>query len=159
MNAKMKDRIPKLIIKAEEIEANWNLKQEEQMFTCQSCGSMIFYIKKILGVVAEESLFQIVGWRGKRNYQIREVGINLFCAECGKTNEYYHTFQYDKDAVVCNYDDIDGEEVNEIEFCLRQFNEKGKFTPLFKTGEAKLLKEKLEEYEKKHPIKLNKKKK
>jgi len=152
-----KERIPKLIIKPDEIEMNWNLKQEEQMFTCQSCGSMIFYVKKILGVIAEETDYQIYGWRGKRNYRIIEIGIDIFCSECGEHNEWYHTFRYDKDQVVCEYDDIGGEETGEIEFCLRQFNEKGKFTPLFKTGEARLLKEKLLEYEKKHPIKINKK--
>jgi len=152
-----KIRIPKLIIRADQIESNWGLRQEEQITTCQYCGGMIFYVKKILGVVAEEGC-QILGWRSERNYQIREIGLTIFCAECGAHSENYHTFQYSKDAVVCTYEDIDGEEKEAIDFCLRQFNEKGDFIPPINTIELKLLKEKLKNYEKKHPLKLKKKK-
>lgn len=150
-----KKRIPKLIITADQIEEGWGLRQEEQMTTCQSCGGMIFYVKKILGVIAEEMDFGVIGWRSKRNYRFTEIGLDIFCAECGDHHEYYHSFQYDKDAVVCEYTDLDGEEQGAIELCLRQFNEKGDFTPLYKTGEVTLLKDKLKAYELKHPIKLN----
>ena len=153
-----KKRIPKLIIVADEIKSDsgWGLKQEEQMFTCQDCGGMIFYVKKILGVVAEELDIGIMGWRCDRNYSIREIGIDVYCAECGSCLEYYHSFSYDKESVVCEYKDIEGEEICEIEYCLRQFNEKGDFKSSFKSGESRLLKEKLLNYEKKHPVKVKK---
>ena len=154
-----KNRIPKLIITADQIESNWGLRQEEQITTCQYCGGMIFYVEKILGVTAEENDYKIMGWRSKRNYSLTEIGLDIFCAECGKHSEGYHTFQYDKDAVVCAYDDIDGEEKEAIDFCLRQFNEKGDFTPPYHTAELKVLKKKLMDYEKKHPIKKEKAKK
>ena len=151
-----KRRIPKLIIVADEIEGNrWGLKQEEQMFTCQDCGSMIFYVKKILGVVAEELDYAIMGWRSNRHYSIREIGIEIYCAECGTSSEYYNHFSYDKDSIICEHKDIDGEEIAEIEYCLRQFNEKGDFKPSYNFNEARILKEKLFSYEKKHPLKVD----
>ena len=152
-----KRRIPKLIIVADEIKGNtWSLKQEEQMYTCQDCGSMIFYVKKILGVVVEELDIGIMGWRSNRHYSIREIGLNTYCAECGTFSDCYHTFLYDKGSVICEYEDIGGEGVAEIAYCLRQFNEKGDFKSSFNFGETKVLKEKLLEYEKKHPLKINK---
>jgi len=161
-NKKMdnKQRIPKLIVRADQIEGSgcFGLTHEEEMYKCYDCGGMIFYVKKILGIVAEESDFQIMGYRSKRRYSICPIGFNIYCSECSCFREDFSSFQYDKDAVVCSYDDIDGEEIAEIEFCLRQFNEKGNFTPLFATGESRVLKEKLMEYEKEHPIKVEKKK-
>lgn len=152
-----KKRIPELVILPSEISGGtWGLKLEENMFTCTDCSSMIFYVKKIYGVIAENLEYSIIGWRSERHYQITEIGINLYCAKCGESREVFHNFCWDKDQVVCEYDDLDGEEMIDIEYCLRQFNERGDFTPRFKTGEAKLLKEKLIEYEKKHPVKLKK---
>ena len=154
-----KKRIPELVIIPDQIKGStfWGLKLEENMFTCQDCGSMIVYVQKILGVTANDLDYSIVGWRSMRDYRISEIGINLYCAKCGESIELYHNFCWQKDQVVCEYDALEGEEMVDIEYCLRQFNEKGDFVPRFKTGETKLLKEKLVEYEKKHPLKkLNK---
>lgn len=161
VNKMNKKRIPKLIIVADDIESDsmWSLRQEEQSCTCQDCGGMIFYIRKVWGVVAEDLDIGIMGWRGKRHYSLNELGINIYCAECGSSSEYYHSFSYDKDLVVCEHKDLDGEEMAEINYCLRQFNEKGDFKSSFNSSEVRLLKEKLLEYEKKHPFKIDKIKK
>ena len=153
-----KKRIPELVIIPDQINGStWGLKLEENMFTCQDCGSMLVYVKKMLGVVAQDLDYGIVGWRSMRDYRVSEIGINLYCAKCGESIELFHKFVWHKDQVVCEYDDLEGEEMVDIEYCLRQYNEKGKFTPRYNNYEAKVLREKLAEYEKKHPIKLNKK--
>ena len=160
---KIQERMPKLVIKPDEIDGPdaFGLNLNDNTVTCLDCGSHLFYIKEDLGVVAEESDYGIWGNRPNKNnrtYRVREVGLSIFCAECGAFNEIYHSFCYDKDTIVCSWDELGGAEKVEVEYCLNQFNQKGDFTPQWKTAETNVLKEKLIEYEQKHPIKLEKKK-
>lgn len=150
---KAKDRIPKLVILPGEISDNtgFALNLNEDTVTCNDCGSHLFYIKIEWGVVVEEHDYGILGNRSKRIYALREVGFALYCAECGQFEESYWKWFYPEDKVICTWDEINGAEKSEIEYCLRQFDQKGDFTPQYKCAEVNLLKEKLKEYEKKHP--------
>lgn len=158
---KFQERIPKLVIKPGEIEdsSHWALSLNDNTTTCGGCGSHLFYIKQELGVVAEENDFGIWGNRSNktnRTYCVREIGLTLYCAECGEYEETYHNFCYDKDTMVCTWDELSAVEKVEIEYCLYQWNQKGDFKPQWKCVEANYLKKKLKEYEKKHPLKLEK---
>ena len=160
---KIQERMPKLVIKPDEIDGPdaFGLNLNDNTVTCLDCGSHLFYIKEDLGVVAEESDYGIWGNRPNKNnrtYRVREVGLSIFCAECGAFNEIYHSFCYDKDTIVCSWDELGGAEKVEVEYCLHQWDQKGDFTPQWKSTETNVLKEKLIEYEQKHPIKLEKKK-
>jgi len=158
---KTQTRMPKLVIKPDEIEDKnyWALNLNENTTTCRDCGSHLFYIKEDLGVVVEENDYMVMHNRSEKAYAIRPIGLTLFCAECGAVGELYHSFCYDEDKVVCSWDELGSVEKVEIEYCLNQFNQKGDFTPQWKCSEANFLKQKLREYEKLHPLKLEKKRK
>ena len=146
-----KKRIIKSIILPSELEkAKWSYTLDEDIHKCDDCGSMIFYIKKRMGVVLEDHGIQIVNNLDTSYYSLREIGLVLYCAECGGYHEDYFTFQYDKDNVVCDMEDLDYSEMNEVQYFLGQWNQKKDYTSLYKTPETNLLKEKLMEFEKKH---------
>ncbi len=153
-------RIPKIVIKPDEIESNdcFGLNLNENTITCSDCGSHLFYIKKELGVVAEEHDYGIWNNRSNRIHCVRTVGVIIYCAECGAFNEHYRNFCFDKDNLICTWDELGGCGVVEIKHCLHQWDQKGDFKPQWKCSEVITLKEKLKEYEKKHPIKNEKKK-
>jgi len=155
---KIQTRIPKLVIKPDEIDDNnhWALNLNENTTTCNDCGSHLFYIKEELGVVAEENDYMVINNRSEKTYDVRVIGLTLYCAECGAVGELYYNFCYDEDKVVCSWDELGGSEKIEIGYCLNQWNQKGDFKPQWKCGEVVYLKEKLKEYEKKHPLKLDK---
>lgn len=160
---KFQERIPKLVIKPDEIDGPdcFGFNLNDNTTTCRDCGSHLFYIKKELGVIAEESDYGIMGNRSNENnrtYRISEIGLVLYCAECGEFEENYTNFCYDKDTIVCSWDELGGSEVVEIEYCLHQWDQKGDFKPQWKCSELIYLKEQLKEYEKKHPLKFKKKK-
>ena len=152
---KFQERIPKLVIKPSEIDGQdmFGLNLNDNTTTCRDCGSHLFYLKQELGVVAEENEFGIYNNLSNRTYNIRPVGLVLYCAECGEFEENYVNFCYDKDTIVCTWNELGDTEKVEIEYCLNQWDQKGDFTPQYKGIETITLKEKLKEYEKKHPIK------
>ena len=156
-----KKQIHELVILPSEIKDNnsWGLNLNNNTTTCGDCGSHLFYIKEELGVVAEEHDMMIMNNRGHRMYNIRPIGLVLYCAKCSSFSEVYHSFCYDKDTIVCSWDELGGAEKIEIEYCLDQWDQKGDFKPQYKCSEVIYLKEKLKEYEKKHPLKLENKRK
>lgn len=146
-----KKRIIKSIILPDEVGGNgkWYPNNEDR-YSCYDCGSLLFYLHKIMAVVQEDSIFQIVGHKDKTHYSLREAGFNIFCAECGTSRDMHW---YDKDNMVVEFDDLDYADVEEVEYCLAQYNQNKTYTPRYKTNTVKILKEKLEEYEKEKKLK------
>ncbi len=149
---KDKEKIAKLVFTADSIENNkgWSLVQRENPLLCDYCKSPLFYIDIVWGVVEEVHLLgiKVVNEDHKYHYFLREVGFNLYCAECGHFHEHYDKYFYPEDKVVCYWNDeeLDYAEKEEIWYCLSQFNQKGDFIPRYKSSEMKYLKIKLEEY-------------
>jgi len=156
-----KKRIPMLVISPSEIgdRSLFGLNLNDNVIKCHECGSHLFYIKIEWGVVVEDFLYGVLGNRSNRCYALREIGLVIYCSICSEFNEHYGKYFYPEDKLVCTWDEIDGPERAEIEHCLHQFNQKGRFNPLYKCSEARILKEKLMDYEKRHPIKDHIKKK
>ena len=158
----MKDnlkQIKKLVISPDEFddENNFSLSLHDNLVSCRSCGSNLSYVKIRWGIIAEDNWFEILGDRGNRRYELREIGLDVYCAECGDFNEFYSKWFYPEDKLIIGFDELEDVEMHEIKHCLNQFNQKGNFKPLWKNYKVDLLKEKLIEYEKKHPIKVEKK--
>lgn len=158
---KIQERIPKLVIKPNEIDGQdvfgLNLSLNDNTVKCTDCGSHLFYIKIHWGIVAENDDYSILGNKSNRTYCLREVGMHLYCAECGVFEEMYHKWYYPEDKIIMTFEEVEMAEKCEVEYCLRQWDQKGDFKPQYNWSELISLKEKLKEYEKKHPIKLDKK--
>jgi hypothetical protein len=150
-----KDRIPKLVIKPGDINTErFGLACNENLLMCYECKSPLFYIKINYGVTAEEYDYGIVNNKSKRVYALREIGFNIYCAECGSFIENYNKFFYPDDKLVFwdfMYDELDDDERAEIDCCLNQYNQKRDFKARYKAPIFNELKEKLDEYEKNHP--------
>ena len=115
-------------------------------YQCYDCGGMIFYISKIMGVVHEVLDYGIVGYKDKNRFSLREYGWNIHCAECGNSREI--TF-YEKDNLVCDFDDLDNADKEEIDYCLAQYNQKKSYIPRYNSMSVQILLKKLKEYDKK----------
>lgn len=162
---KIKNMMHKLVINPDDIQTDsgcWGLDLKEKGMWCPDCGSHLLYGTIEWGVVAEELDYGIMGYYDKRQYDLREIGFVFHCAECGCFIESYDKWLYPEDNLVMKYEDIDmldGVERMEVDHCLRQFNQKKDFTALYKYSGLIKLKEKLLEYEKKHPLKKKESKK
>lgn len=159
----MKDnpkQIKKLVISPDEFndKNHWTLNANENLVSCYACNSNLSYVVIEWGIVAEDNDYSVWGDRSNRTYELREIGLNVYCAECGEFNDDYSKYFYPEDRLVMTFDELEDVEINEIKHCLLQFNQKGNFKPLWKNSKLNLLKEELLEYEKKHPIKVDKKK-
>jgi hypothetical protein len=158
------ERINKSVLTADSIEScRWTLAQKDNPVLCSYCKSPLFYVGITWGVVEEDELFgdiKVVGREWKHQYFLREIGLKLYCAECGHFHDDYYKYFYPEDKVVCSWNDeeLDLAEIEEIRHCLNQFNSKGDFTPNYKSTEMSYLKKKLREYEEKHTKKKIKKK-
>ena len=156
---KSKEMLHKLVINPNDIVNDnncWGLDLKDKGLWCPDCGSHFMYGTIEWGVVAEDLDYGIIGYHSNRQYVLREVGLYFHCAECGCFIENYSKWFYPEDKLIMVYEDIDmldGVERVEIEHCLQQFNQKADFTSLYKYHGFTRLKEKLLEYEKKHPIK------
>ena len=138
-----KKRIIKSIIRSDELEWDWNMCEDKKI--CRDCGGNIFYIKQLMGVIREELDYGIVGYKDKIQYALREYGFKTYCAECGEFEDIYFI---DKVDLIYELDDLGGEDKEEIEWCLGQFNQKKTYEPRYKSGEVMLMLEKLKETEK-----------
>ena len=149
------EQIKKLVIKPSEIEDNnsWRLILGKNLHSCGDCNSNLTYIKIEWGVVAEDDTYQVMGNRSKRMYISREIGLTVYCAECGCFDEYYSKWFYPEDKLIMRFEDIEEAEMLEVDYCLNQFNQKGDFKPQYSFSELGELKKKLLEYEKKHKLK------
>mgnify|MGYP001570464852 FL=1 len=147
------ERINKSVLTADSIEAGkgWSLAQKDNPVLCSYCKSPLFYIGIVWGVTEESNLLgiKVLGKDRPFQYSLREIGLNLYCAECGHFNDNYYKYFYPEDKVVCTWSDeeLDIAEAEEIKYCLEQFNRKGDFTALFHNREMDYLKKKLREYE------------
>lgn len=154
--------IPKLIIKAGDIETShgWGIARHNNLCTCYDCNSNLFYVVIQWGVVANEDEFQILGNRSKLTYTLREVGFNLYCAECGAFLENYSKFFYPDDKLILDLglidNELDDDERAEIQNCLNQWNQKLDFQSRYRSPLFTNLKQKLKEYEAKYPRKSEK---
>jgi hypothetical protein len=148
-------RIPKLILTPSMIDSNnhWRLNQKDELIICTDCNFNLFYIEKQLGVIAEEFDYQISGYKEKRYFRLTEIGLNIYCAECGTWYENYSKWFYPEDKIIMTFDELGNVEQTEIDYCLSQYNQKHDFTPQFKCPEVNMLKDKLNEYVKKYPLK------
>ncbi len=153
------EQIKKLVIKPNEIEDDnsWRLSLNKNLISCNDCNSNLNYIKLEWGIVAEDDDFQIMGHRDKRNYRLREVGITIYCAECGCFDENYSKWFYPEERFIMRFDELEEAEMPEIDYCLNQFNQRGDFKPQYSFSELGELKKKLLEYEKRYPLKVKKK--
>ena len=154
---KMKEieKINKLVLTADSIECKrWSLAQKENPVLCYYCKSPLFYAAIEWGIVEERELYgiKVLGKEREPQYNIREVGLILYCAECGHFHENYSKYFYPEDKLVCSWSDeeLNLAEIEEIKHCLEQFNRNGDFNPNYESKELSYLKEKLEEYEKKY---------
>ncbi|MEK6854841.1 MAG: hypothetical protein AABX73_01325 [Nanoarchaeota archaeon] len=162
MKMKEVERMNKLVLTADSIECKrWTLAQKDNPVLCFYCKSPLFYIGIEWGVVEERELFgiKVLGKEREPQYQLREVGLILYCAECGHFHENYSKYFYPKDKLVCLWSDeeLDLADIEEIKHCLEQFNRKGDFKPNYKSAEMFYLKNKLIEYEKRNFSKKRKK--
>lgn len=153
-----KERIPKLVIKPcdiQERKGSFQICSNENLVMCYDCKSPLFYTKIDWGVVAEDNEYGIINNKSNRVYSLREIGLVLYCAECGSFLEHYGKYFYPENNVVFwdfDFDEIDSDERAEIECCLNQFNQKGTFEARYKSNIFVELKAKLLEYEKAHPV-------
>ena len=160
-----KARMIKAVIIPQEIKVSggFGLARNSNIIKCDSCLSPLAYARIEWGVVAQEYDYGIIGNRSNRQYNLTEVGLILYCAECGDFINDYHKSFYPEDKLVLfdigMFDEIDDDERAEVECCLNQWNQKGNFTSRYNNPLFKELKEKLIEYEKKYPIKQEEKKK
>ncbi len=151
-----KERIVKAVIKADQIKdkCGWDLSSNENLVVCHSCMSALFYIKINYGVVAEDNDWLVMGNRSSRTFALREIGFNVYCAECGDFIEDYSKYFYPEDKLVFyDLDELYDDDRAELLVCLNQFNQKRDFTARYKNVLFDNLKKKLNEYEKKHPEK------
>ena len=152
--------IHELVIIPSEIENPYT--RMTSLMKCPDCGSHLMYFKVHKGIVVKnDKNFGIMGFYGdgKRHYAVREIGFTVRCAKCGNFVEDYYKF-YHEDELIYDFDDIDNiddDEEVEIQYCLDQFNQTLDFTPRYKFGALITIKEKLLEYEKNHPRKVEKK--
>ena len=149
------ERINKLVLTADSIECKrWSLAQKDNPVLCSYCKSPLFYIGIEWGIVEERELhgIKVLGKEREPQYNIREVGLILYCAECGHFHENYSKYFYPEDKLVCSWsdDELGLAEIEEIKHCLEQFNRNGDFKPNYKSTEMDYLKRKLLEYEKKY---------
>lgn len=151
------ERINKSVLTADSIgtREGWSLAHKDNPVLCFYCKSPLFYVEIVWGVVEEEELLKDIKVLGKERepqYSLREIGLNLYCAECGHLHDDYCKYFYPEDKVVCSWDDeeLDLAEAEEIKYCLEQFNRKGDFTPRYHSNEMAYLKNKLKEYEEKY---------
>ena len=138
-----KKRVIKSIIRADEIDYSFSTDEDKKI--CYSCNGTIFYIKKLNGVIREELDYGIVGYKDKIQYALREYGFKVYCAECGEFEDIYFI---DKVDLIHELDDLGGEDKEEIEWCLGQFNQKKTYEPMYKSTEVELMLDKLKETEK-----------
>lgn len=138
-----KKRIIKAVILPDEIKEEYFFTQNEDRCVCNGCGSLLFYIKKIFGVVHEELTYGIVGHKDKHQFRLQEVGHKIYCAECGEFQEIYF---YEKVDVVCEFNDLDNPDKEEIDYCLAQYNQKKDYIPRYKTSSVEILKQKLKDF-------------
>lgn len=151
------ERINKSVLTADIIKTggSWSLSYKDNPVLCFYCKSPLFYVEIVWGIVEEEELLEgikVLGKERKPQYALREIGLNLHCAECGHFHNNYYKYFYPKDKVVCswNEEELDIAEAEEIKYCLGQFNRKGDFTPLYHNNEMAYLKRKLKEYEERY---------
>ncbi len=156
------ERINKSVLTADSIETQrgWTLAQKDNPLLCRYCKSPLFYVGVTWGVVDEQALLgiPILGKQRGYNYSLREIGFQLYCAECGHFHEHYEKYFYPDDKVVCSWNDeeLNFAEIEELWYCLEQFNRKGDFMPRYQSTEMIYLKRKLQEYEKAHKKKRKK---
>lgn len=149
------ERINKSVLTADSIEGRgrWSLAQKENPVLCSYCKSPLFYVEIVWGIVEESKLLEIKILEKERKscYSLREIGLNLYCAECGHFNDDYYKYFYPEDKLVCSWseEELDLAEIEEIKYCLAQFNKKGDFIPSYSNKEMDYLKKKLKEYEEK----------
>lgn len=149
------ERINKSVLTADSIESRgWSLSQKDNPVLCFYCKSPLFYISIVWGIVEEElcGSIKVLGKEREPQYWMREIGLLLYCAECGHFHDDYHKYFYPQDKIVCSWDDeeLDLAEAEELKYCLEQFNRKGNFIPTYHSKEMSYLKKKLKEYEEKY---------
>lgn len=162
------ERINKSVLTADSVETSrgWSLAQKDNPVLCSYCKSPLFYVGIVWGVVEEKELLgiKVLGKEREPQYSLREIGLNLYCAECGHFHDDYCRYFYPEDKLVCSWNDeeLDLAEIEEIKYCLEQFNRKGDFAPHYHNSEMSYLKNRLKEYEEeysKETKKIKKKKK
>jgi len=120
------DRILKIVIKPSKIEARnkWSLAEKENLWNCYDCKGHLFYARVEHGVVKENTEYQILGHKNKTNYSLREIGMSLYCAECGSFQEFWNKNFYDTNQLIISWDDkeLDGAEKEHIEQALEEYN-------------------------------------
>lgn len=121
----MEARIPKLVLKKIEIETkNFNIDCTE----CYECNGNLFYIAEEFGI-AYEGDYKVSGYVFKKgSLSLTNVGMTLFCAECGSHNEGYNKWMFDDDKIVHSWDrdDLDADDKDMIEVFLSKLNKTGK---------------------------------
>ena len=81
-----------------------------------------------------------MGNKDNRTFTLREIGLSVYCAECGCFHEHYSKWFYPEDRLVMAFDELEDVEMPEVEYCLNQFNQKKDFKPQYKWRELKELK-------------------
>lgn len=153
-----RQRIPKLVLTTDSIEDEhgWRLDLNKTTNQCSTCSGLLFYVKPVYGIVAETHNYGIMHHKENRCFYFREIGFSTFCAECGQFSENYSSFQYNKDEIILQFDELEDIPDIEVQFCLDQFNQKHNFTAPYNSSIFDKIKSSLLEYIKNHPIKKKK---
>ena len=154
-----KNTMLKNVLTAESIETkrSWGFNLKENIITCCDCLSPLFYLARHWGVVEEESFsgIKIVGYRlGNKYLALREVGLVVYCAECGVFNEDYSTWVYPDKKIIVTWRDeeIDYAEREEIEQALSVYNNTGQVKANYESSAVIHLRKEIKEYEEKNKI-------
>lgn len=154
MVMKEKERIPKLVLLPSSIECRgWSLADKDNTFECYDCKSRLFYVRQQFGIVDEGPMvYQVLGYKNKDEPHIafRQVGLALFCAECGSFNDDFYKYFYPVEKTICTWDDdeLAIAEKEEIELVIDIFNRTGKIEikDMFGSSQLNYMKKKIEEY-------------
>ena len=153
--------ILKNVLTADSIDSrgSFGFGMEDNKVICDDCLSPLFYVAKTWGIVEETWDYNVVGFRGKQNLALRELGLALFCSECGAFNDDFDTWVYPDEKVVCTWKDdgLDYAEKEVIQAAINSYNRTGEVKGFYESSEIKYLREKVREYEEKNNIKTVKK--
>ena len=150
----IKQKILKLVINPDKIEGQsiFSPRMDDNFVTC-SCGSCLMYFVKKYGVIAETNYYGIMHNRNNRTFNCRTTCLMCYCSECGSFIDDYSKWIYPEDDLVYVFDELNMSEKIEIDYCLRQFDQKGDFKENLVLSELKAMKKALIDYEIKYPFK------
>lgn len=140
-----------------ETRGSWSLAHKDNIIQCMECKGSLFYVRRQWGIVEEETMMgiEVAGYkRGNRYLVMREIGLALYCGECGQFEDDFSTWVYPEDKTICTWDDeeLGIAEKEEVYQAIDVYNHTGEVKANYESGQIRYLREKVKEYEKKNNI-------